>query len=43
MYKCLLLKDGYLDFSDLAEVKNIFITEIYMKKKKKKTIQIISN
>ena len=30
------LKGGYLDFSHLTELKNIYITEIYMKKKKKK-------
>ena len=28
----LYLKGGYLDFSHLAELKNIYITEIYMKK-----------
>ena len=33
------LKGGYLDFSHLNELKNIDITEIYMKK----TIQIISD
>ena len=35
------LKGGYLDFSHLIELKNIYIyiTEIYMKK----TIQIIKN
>ena len=27
---------GYLDFSHLTESNNIYITEIYMKKKKKK-------
>ena len=32
-------KGGYSDFSHLTELKNIFMTEIYMKK----TIQIISN
>ena len=31
----LLLKGGYLDFSHLAELKNICITEIYMKKQYK--------
>ena len=25
-------KGGYLDFSDLAKLKNIYTTEIYMKK-----------
>ena len=35
----LALKDGYLDFSHLTELKKIYITEIYMKK----TIQIIKN
>ena len=33
------LKGGYLDFSHLTELKNIYITEIYVKK----TIQIINN
>ena len=33
------LKGGYLDFSHLTELKNIYITEIYMKK----TLQIIKN
>ena len=28
-----VLKGGYLDFSHLTELKNIYITEIYMKKK----------
>ena len=32
-------KGGSLDFSHLTELKNIYITEIYMKK----TIQIIKN
>ena len=32
-------KGGYSDFSRLTELKNIYITEIYMKKK----IQIIKN
>ena len=32
---------GYLHFSHLTELKNIYFTEIY--KKKKKTLQIISN
>ena len=32
-------KGGYLDFSHLPELKNIHITEIYMKKR----IQIINN
>ena len=26
------IKGGYLDFSHLSELKNIYITEIYMKK-----------
>ena len=29
------LKGGYLDFSHLTELKNIYITEIYMKKQYK--------
>ena len=29
------LKGGYLDFSHLTELKNIYITEIYMKKQHK--------
>ena len=33
------VKGGYLDFSHLTELKNIHITEIYMRK----TIQIIKN
>ena len=33
------VKSGYLDFSHLTELKNIWFTEIYMKK----TIQIINN
>ena len=32
----LSFKSGYLDFSHLTEFNNIYITEIYMKKKKKK-------
>ena len=28
----LFIKGGYLDFSHLTELKNIYITEIYMKK-----------
>ena len=32
-------KGGYLDFLHLSELKNIYITEIYMKK----TIQIIKS
>ena len=27
-----LIKGGYLDFSNLTELKNVYITEIYMKK-----------
>ena len=34
-----MIKGGYLDFSHLTELKNIYITEIYMKKK----IQIVNN
>ena len=39
-YKSLIkcLKDGYLDFSHLAELKNIYITEIYVKKQYKSSI-----
>ena len=29
------IKGGYLDFSHLTELKNIYITEIYMKKQYK--------
>ena len=36
-----VLKGGYLDFSHLTELTDIYITEIYKKKKKK--IQIINN
>ena len=32
------LKGGYLEFSHLTELRNIYITEIYMKKKKKSSI-----
>ena len=31
-------KGGYLDFSHLPELKNIYITEIYMKKENKSSI-----
>ena len=31
------LKGGYIDFSHLTELEKIYITEIYMKKKKKKS------
>ena len=31
-------KGGYLDFSHLTEVKNMYITEIYMKKQHKSSI-----
>ena len=31
----LLVKGGYLDFSYLTELKNIYITEIYMRKQYK--------
>ena len=33
-----LIKGGYLDFLHLTELRNISITEIYMKKKKKNNI-----
>ena len=32
------LKGGYLDFSHLTELENIYITEIYMKKQYKSSI-----
>ena len=32
------LKGGYLDFSHLSELKNIYITEIYLKKEYKSSI-----
>ena len=32
------LKGGYLDFSHLTEMKNIYMTEIYMKKQYKSSI-----
>ena len=32
------LERGYLDFSHLTELKNIYITEIYMKKQYKSSI-----
>ena len=36
--KCMCLKGGYLDFLHLPELKkNIYITEIYLEKKKKNT------
>ena len=28
-----IIKGGFLDFSNLSELKNVYITEIYMKKK----------
>ena len=31
------IKGGYLDFSHLTELKNIYITEIYIKKKQYKS------
>ena len=39
-YKSLIkcLKGGYLDFSHPAELKNIYITEIYVKKQYKSSI-----
>ena len=33
-----MLKDGYLDFSHLTELKSIYITEIYMRKQYKSSI-----
>ena len=33
-----MLKGGYLDFSHLTKLKNIYITEIYMKKQYKSSI-----
>ena len=33
-----LLKGGYLDFSHLTELRNIYITEIYMEKQYKSSI-----
>ena len=42
--KCrLTLKGGYLDFPHLTEIKNIHITEMYIKKKKKKKKQYKSS
>ena len=35
MHSTNVFKGGYLDFSHLTELKNIYFTEIYMKKKKK--------
>ena len=32
------VKGGYLDFSHLPKLKNIYITEIYMKKEHKSSI-----
>ena len=32
------LKGGYLDFSNLTEMKNKYVTEIYMKKQYKSSI-----
>ena len=34
--KFTILICGFLDFSHLTELENIYVTEIYMKKKKKK-------
>ena len=34
------LKGGYLDFSHLTELKNIYITEVHMKKQYKSSITI---
>ena len=31
-------KGGYLDFSHLTELRNIYITEIYMKKQYKSSV-----
>ena len=33
-----MFKGGYLDFSHLAKLENIYITEIYMKKQYKSSI-----
>ena len=33
-----IVKGGYLDFSHLTELKNIYITKIYMKKQYKSSI-----
>ena len=38
-----MFKGGYLDFSHLTELKNIYITEIYMKKKKQYKSSKIKN
>ena len=40
LYQIILksIKGGYLDFSHLIELKNIHITEIYMKKQYKSSI-----
>ena len=37
-YSLIILKGGYLDFSHLIELKNIYITEISMKKQYKSSI-----
>ena len=38
IFAWLLPKGGYLDFSHLTELKNIYVTEIYMKKQYKSSI-----
>ena len=37
-FSCFCIKGGYLDFSYLTELKNIYITKIYMKKQYKSSI-----
>ena len=41
--KLMVINGGHLDFSHLSEVKNLYITEIYMKKKKQYKSSIIKN
>ena len=36
VYRSIKLEGGYLDFSHLSELKNIYFAKIYLKKKKKK-------
>ena len=38
-----VVKGGYLDFSHLTELKNTYITEIYMKKKQYKSSIIMNH
>ena len=38
LYLAYIFKGGYLDFSHLTELKNIYITEICMKKQDKSSI-----